>query len=134
MEHKLLAKKTFLYYKYSSLLYDSKVTSSPSVQFFETANSKIWVINPNYTALDLSLLEKLDNVKYSVHEINGIWACIIQDKINNSFRVITSINNEQPWYYLNSKIPAVANNIFLLRPYIQEVKRQLQSNKFIFVF
>lgn len=122
MEHKLLTKKTYLYYKYSSLLYDSKVTGSPSVQFFETANSKIWVINPNYTSIDLSLLEKLDNVKYSVHEINGIWACIIQDKINNSFRVITSINNEQPWYYLNSKIPAVANNIFLLRPYIQEVK------------
>lgn len=120
---RLHKEKIFLYYKYSTLRQDSKITiSSPSVQFFETVNSKIWLINPNLIAIDLSLLEKLDNIKSYVHDINGIWACIIQDKTNNNFRTITSINNEQPWYYLNFPTPVVANNIFLLKTYITEIK------------
>lgn len=102
------------YYKYSTLVYDDKCSVTEDVQFYESVNSKIWLINPNQTVIDIAVLEKLDNKKFFVHEVEGTWACIIQDKKTNEFRAIPSINNELPWYYSEKKPFVISNNIFLI--------------------
>ena len=122
MEYHLLSTKVFQYYKYSAVFFGNNVKSNELVELYETKESKIWVINPNKINIDFSLLEKIDNIKYHPYDINGIWAAIIQDKENNSFRLLTSINNEQPWYYITSPKPAVSNNIFLLTDFLEDIE------------
>ncbi len=100
-------------YKYSTLFYNGTCEHSEYVEKVETQKSTIWIINPNKILLKNDLLEKLDNEKLFVHEIDGIWSCIIQDKTTREIRAISSINNELPWYY-KEKPFVISNSIFLI--------------------
>lgn len=99
-------------YKYSALVHDNKCACTKHVKFCETAGSKVWLINPNESPIEINKLERLDNKEHFAHEIDGTWACIIQDKNTNMFRAISSINNELPWYYSLTSPFIISNNIY----------------------
>jgi len=127
---KISKEMIFDYYKYSVVLEPNIITASQNVIKYETKDSFIWLINPNDIELDIYSLEKLDNINNYVYEIEGIWACIIQNKLGNEFRAITSIQNELPWYYSNELKGIIANNIFLvakLLKYIEINHRAISS-------
>ena len=107
-------------YKFVILFNNSNVDCNDNIFRFETDKSIIWLVNPNEDSLDISELENLDNKKKFVHEIPGTWACLIQDKIKKSFRAISSINNELPWYYTKTHPHLISNNIFLLIKHMQK--------------
>ena len=97
------------------------------IKKYETVNSFIWLINPNEIEINIDELEKLDNVKNYVYEINGVWACIIKSKHGNQFRAITSINNELPWYYSLESNGIIANNIFLIAKYLDSIEMNFRA-------
>ena len=96
---------TFLSEKYNEIIIGE------DIQFFETKKSKIWLINPNCHELDPNLLERIDNVNYHSWEVGGIWSVFIQDIKKGSYRAISSINNELPWYFSITKPLAISNNL-----------------------
>ena len=101
-------------YKYSTLVYNNKCERTECVQYRETDTSFIWLINPNQEQINIHDIEKLDNINFFAHEIEGIWACILQDKNTKIFRAISSVNNEMPWYYSHKPPFIISNNIFLI--------------------
>jgi len=80
-------------------LINGEVDADDGIEFHETEDSRIWIVNPLHRKFDLKLMENLDNTTKHTWEIPGIWSVLIQDKKNNQFRALTSINNEIPWYY-----------------------------------
>jgi hypothetical protein len=115
------------FYKYSILFSNNQIYSSDFIINYETKKSFIWLINPNEIEINFNKLERLDNINNYVHEIDGIWACIIKDKNKNEYRAITSIHNELAWYYSNEKKGLLANNIFLLAKYLDNIKLNLTA-------
>lgn len=101
-------------YKYSTVVHDNECICTEHVNYCETNVSNIWLINPNQLQIDINVLEKLDNKQFFVHEVEGTWSCIIQEKSTNKFRAISSINNELPWYYSEKSPYIISNNIWLI--------------------
>lgn len=106
-------------YKFALILKNGIIECNDNVKQYETEKSIIWIVNPNEESINVIDLEKLDNKRKYVHEVEGIWSCIIRDKKNEEFRAISSINNELPWYYTMDNPFLVSNNIFLI---IQQLK------------
>jgi len=107
-------------YKFAVLYNNGEVECNNNVSKHETEKSIIWIVNPTDENLNLSDIENLDNKKKFVNEISGAWACLIKNKQNNSFRVISSINNELPWYYTVNSPFLISNNIFLILNHLQK--------------
>jgi len=101
-------------YKFSLILNNETLEYNDIVKKYETENSIIWIVNPNEESLNIFDLENLNNKRKFVHEVEGIWSCIIKDKKTKEFRAMSSINNELPWYYTTTKPYIIANNIFLI--------------------
>lgn len=113
-----LFNKALNFDKYALLFDGNEISCGLGFNKYETENSVIWLANPNNDSIKLTDLEKLDNEKYHVYDIEGIWSCLIKNKSDGNFRAITSIQNELPWYYsIKSKI-RLSSNIFLLTDYL----------------
>lgn len=101
-------------YKFALILNNGLVECNDNVKKYETEKSNVWIVNPNQESINIIDLENIDNKTKYVHEVEGIWSCIIKDKKNKKFRAISSINNELPWYYTTNKPYMISNNIFLI--------------------
>lgn len=114
-------------YKFSLLVKNEEIYASKYIKKYETENSYIWLINPNEIELDISKIEKLDNIKNYVHDIDGIWACIIKNKSGKGIRAISSIHNELPWYYSAELKGIIANNLFLVTDNLKKLELNFRA-------
>jgi hypothetical protein len=117
-----LSQKVLSFDRYAFLFYENEILMGLDFKKYETEDSIIWLANPNEAQIKVNNLEKIDNINFHVYDIDGIWACLIKNKVDNKYRAITSIHNELPWYYNEESGNIVSSNIFLLATYLDSIK------------